>query len=187
MICQLQNWDVPETWGHIRIMKSKEWNKGNSTTFRYTGESTGSVMSLILTDYPLHTCQSHSAWKSVEAILGSCVRIRDTRSHSRSNAAAYAWIWSTFRCTAESSSYVFSRIMTEWAQYMCQSHLAQRHSRCYSGPGSQDETPLAYLRQSDSLRWRMLHDQVHQKGLSTYPYGRSITVYLPILVAMKSV
>jgi len=64
----------------------------NSTTFRYTGESSGPVMSLVTTDQAMHICQFHLAIMSGEARLSCCVRIRDTGSQIHSNAAAFAGI-----------------------------------------------------------------------------------------------
>ena len=64
----------------------------NSTTFRYTGESSGPVMSLVTTDQALHICQFHMAIMSGEARLSCCVRIRDTGSQIHITAATFPGI-----------------------------------------------------------------------------------------------
>ena len=159
----------------------------NSTTFTYTWESSGPVMSLVTTDQALHICQFHLAILSGEAILSCCVRIRETGSQIHSNATALAGIWSKFRCAREFSAYVLSRSMTAPAQHICQSRLALRHSRRYWVFRWEYETWLAYLWQTRSFCWHLLEVPVHWKGSSPYPYDRSITAFLPITVAMKSV
>jgi len=164
--------------------QSNAKKKHNSTTFRYTGESSGSVMSLMTMDRVLHICQSHLAILSGEAILSCCDRIRDTRSQICCNAAASAGIWSKFWCAGESSAYVFSRVMTAPAQHICQSHLALRPTRWYWVLQFEHETRLTHSRQTRSFWWYLIEVQVHRKGSNPYPYKQSIPAYLPITVAI---
>jgi len=61
----------------------------NSTTFRYAGESSGSVMSIVMTDQALLIWQSDLAMTSGEVLVSCSVRIRDTGSQIHTNAVAF--------------------------------------------------------------------------------------------------
>jgi hypothetical protein len=112
------HWSVANLWctgslrprTHFEVKAMEKMH--TSTPFRYTSESSGSVMSLVTTNRTLHICQSHLAIMSGEVLLSSCVRIRGTGSQIHSNAAAFAREGSNFRCTGESSPYVLSRVIT---------------------------------------------------------------------------
>ena len=159
---------MPEAMYALRSQSNGKTH--NSTTFRYTGESSGPVMSLVTTDQALHICQFHLAIMSGKAILSCCVGIRDTGSQIHSNATALAHIWLKFRCAGESSAYVLSRVITAPAQHICQSHLALRHSRRYWVLRWEYETPLAYSWQTRIFCWHLIDVQVHRKGSRPYPF-----------------
>jgi len=92
--CLLWVWGAQETWHHIRILKWGVCKQHDPTTFGFTGESSGCVMSLIRPDQSLHICQSHLAKKSVKEILSCCFRIRDTSWQIRSmpqHSLPYDW------------------------------------------------------------------------------------------------
>jgi len=69
----------------------------NSITFRYTRESSDSVIRLMTTDQAQKICQSHVAIMLGEAILSCKIRMQDTCSRIRSNAMAFVGIWLIFR------------------------------------------------------------------------------------------
>ena len=130
-ICQLQIGSALETTGYIRILEWKEWIIHNSTTFKFTGEYSAYVLSLIMTDWALHICQSNLAVQSVEVTVRSGIWIRHTTLLCRGNAAASAATLSKFGCTRESSAKVFSHVMTDSVLHIYQSYLAMRHPRRY--------------------------------------------------------
>jgi len=170
---------------HFKVKRITEYI---STTFRSTGESSGSDKSIVTTDHALSICHSHLPILSAKAILiGVSARIRDTDLRIRHNAATFARIWSKFRCTAECSAYGFSHVMTAPVQHICQSHLPLRHSRRYWVLWWQYETRLADSLQGCRYCCHMIEAQAHRKGFCSYPYNQSITAYLPIPVEIKSV
>ena len=63
----------PEAMYAFRSQSNGKMN--NSTTLRYTGESSGPFMSLVTPDQALHICEFHLAIISGEAILSCCVTI----------------------------------------------------------------------------------------------------------------
>jgi len=97
-------------------------------------------------------------------------------------AMAYTAIYWKFRCTGESSAYVLRPIMTNPAQYICQSHLAIRHSRRYWVPGSEYKTQLADVCLGRSFWWHTIKFLVQLGVLSIYYHDQSITAYWPIPV-----
>ena len=74
--------------------------------------------------YPaLHICQSRLG---IEVCLGDIENLYRNMKHGsliHGQAAAFAGIWSKFRCTRESSDFVLSLVTTDPALYICQSHL----------------------------------------------------------------
>jgi len=144
MIRQWRNCSTLEAWRDVPIWKSKGWKKQNPTTLKYTQESSGSVMHVVTTDPALNICQSHLATMSGEVILSCDVRLWDTSLQIHAKAAAYAGIWSNFRCARESSAYALGDIVRAPGQHICESHLALGHSRWYSVLWLEYETHIAY-------------------------------------------
>jgi len=120
-------------------------------------------------------------------ILSSCVRIHNTGSLFRGKATGFASIWLKFWCTGESSAYVLSCVMTDPVQHTCQSHMAMRQWRWCRVLRSESETQIAFLRQGCSSCWFTVDVPVRCRMLDRYHYDWSITAYLPIQGAIKTV
>jgi len=198
MFTMMQKWasnhlPVPTLWWtgsmrprtHFKVNAME--NKSNSTTIRSIWKSSQSVMSLVTPDQPLHSSQLHLTIMSGEAIFSCYVRMRDTGWQIHCNTTAFSVIWLKFRCARESSAYVRSCVMTAPALHIGQPHWALRHWRWPWVLRLEYDTRLAYLWQRRSICRHLIEVLVHQKGLSTYPYNWSITVYLPITVPIMSV
>jgi hypothetical protein len=168
------------------------WSQSNekrthSITFRYTRESSGSVMSLVTTDQALHIRQLDLAILLGKAILSCSVRIPDTCSQICIYAAAFGNIYSKFGYTGESSPYSLSHVIIAPVQYISESQLALRHSTPYWVLQLEYAMRLTYSWHSYSFCLYLIKVLVHWTVLSTYPYYQSITAYMPITVAIKSV